>query len=106
MFVTCSIVDCEKKIKEWMESDEDTLYCGFVDVKTENEDYYEYGNYKRDFIEMIEEVQMNIRGPDYPENIVLSFKNLDKQPDDERLPVWNMKEIDDWGYWYLIGKKF
>jgi hypothetical protein len=47
----------------------------------------------------IEEIQMNIRSKHYPPEILITFKELSRNPDDENMPKW----ISFDSYWYLIA---
>lgn len=109
MNVVCDIIDCEEKIKEWISSDSKVLKCGFKDnmgnTTILGSKYYQYGKYKLNFIEVIEEIQMNIQSDIYPSNVLLSFKNQKENPKDDSLPKWSDKSIEEWRYWYLIGIK-
>lgn len=107
--VVCDIIDCEKKIKEWVESPSKQLLCGFHGdhggTGINNTKFYQYGKYKLDFLEVLNEIHDNIRTDRYPSNVILSFKKQKENPEDDSLPKWSNEDLDNWGYWYLVGVK-
>lgn len=88
-YVQCSMLEAENTINKWLKLKErvKTLIVSF-------EDELDY-----DLFYQIEEIQMNIRSQNYPDNVVISFKQLNVNP--ENCEMTNWINCED-GYWYII----
>lgn len=90
-YITCSITDIEKSIKDWVKQKDRPriLVVSFND--------HVEGDF--DFFDEIEEVQMNIRSQNYPDNVVISFKQFEENPISPDMTKWT--DLSE-KYWYII----
>ena len=107
-----NLVDSEEKISEWIGlGTSNTLILSFVDdVKSSlhfnpNKKLDECNWLGSDLLEVIEEIQMNIRSTDFPEHILITFKNRNKNPENENMTQWDNESVENYGYWYLVAQK-
>jgi hypothetical protein len=90
-YKTGKFMKIESDVKDWISDHNkihDTLIYSFTTDDCIN-----------DFIYELEEVQMNIRSYMYPDNVIISFKNINHNPNNHKMISWNIEEVTEWGYY-------